>query len=183
MKKNKIISALLLVFLLTACEKVKENLQITGLEISTPIEDVEVPFVGIKDLVIPQISVGLNFDVDAYIKEKVPGASIKNVREARLKSFVVEKQESSFVGDLKVFKNVEVWVESPDFSIQKAAWVEDNANGEIIQLEVDKNLDLIDFLKSKEGKKIILKDIKVGESALTEFTLKLTPVWDVTVGI
>lgn len=184
MKKviSKIVCIVFLV-IFSQCNEIKEILQIKGIIIPTEIDNVDIPFAGIKNMKIARIEVNLNFDVSEEIKKIEPRADINKVKEAKLNAFTVEKLNSSFIGDLKVFKDVEIWVSAPGFEETKVAWIKGNTEGEKMQLEVDENIELINFLKAKEGKKIILKNILIGSTTLTEFTLKLKPTWKITVGL
>lgn len=167
------------------CSEIMDKLQIENVKFETPVEDVDVPFAGIENMILPPIEVTLDVDVNEEVKKKTGKIiSLDNIREAYLDAFRIELMSTDSENGLTVFKDAELWAKSPNFPETKIAYISGNTSAETMNFEVIPGVDLINFMKSEAGtQKVILKNIKVGNSAFTEFTIRLVPKWKVTIGV
>lgn len=149
--------------------------------IPTEVDNVEIPFASIEGVEIPgPINVPLGVDFEQLVSEEVniPGFTLDNIATARLREFKMELNDSDFVGDLSAIKDVDLYLkaENPDVEEIKIAEVRNNTNTEVINFDVVEEGDIVDYFKSEETI-VVLRNIVGGESSLTTFTVKLTPVW------
>lgn len=172
------------IFLFTSCDDDNKGIK-APINIPTPIKNVEIPFASAKDLKIPVIPpIYLDFDADKYIRENAAPASLDNVKSAKLKSFTIELEDSSFIGDLSAIKDAEIYLksENPAQEELKVAWVKDNTNDKKLEFEVDSSKDLLPYFKA-EKQYIVVRNIVGAKGSLTTFTVKLIPEWEMSFGL
>lgn len=168
----------------TSCSKVDEIID----DISVPVPftiplsfETTIPFATANtvDLVTyPEIPV--NIDVDAKIKEKYPSLSINNLRSAKLDNFSIESSAGSGI-TLDAIKDAEIYLKTPDKAEVKIATATGNTSNTSITFTPTVNLELIDYLKSKQNS-FILK-IRGSRIAAGSMKIKVNTGFKIEVGL
>ena len=177
---RKIITSFILVssFLIignitTSCSKVEDIID----DISVPIPftiplsfETTIPFATADTTeLVPYPEVPVNIDVDSKIKEKYPSLSINNLKSAKLDNFSIESIATGSTINLDAIKDAEIWFKTPDKPEVKIATATGNANPTNINFTPEPNVNLIDYLKSKQNSVIL----KIRGSRIDAGTMKI----------
>lgn len=188
---RKIITSVVLVssFLMignitTSCSKVEDIID----DISVPVPftiplsfETTIPFATIDtENLVTYPEVPVNIDVDAKIKEKYPSLSINNLKSAKLDNFNIESVEGSTI-KLDAVKDAEIWFKTPDKAEIKIATATGNTSATNITFTPEPNVDLIDYLKSKQNS-IILK-IRGSRIDAGQMKIKVNAGFKIEVGL
>lgn len=189
---RKIITSIVLVssFLMignitTSCSKVEDIID----DISVPIPftiplsfDAQIPLATSDNgeyVTYPEIPV--NVDIDAKIKEKYPSLSINNLRSAKLDNFSINYVSSTGGTKLDAIKDAKLYIKTPDLPELLVAESLANVNPDVISFTPTANVELINYLKSKQNS-FILK-IRGSKVALDAVKIKVNSGFKIEVGL
>ncbi|WP_125202732.1 hypothetical protein [Chryseobacterium sp. SC28] len=127
----------------------------------------------------PEIPV--NVDIEAKIKEKYPELSISNLKSGQLDSFSIEYISSAGGTQLNAIKDAELYIKTPVLPALLVAKSLGNINPTAISFVPEPEVELLEYLKSKENSYVLR--IRGSVVASDSIKIKVNSAFQTVVGL
>ncbi|WP_333853931.1 hypothetical protein [Epilithonimonas sp.] len=172
---------------MNSCSKVEDTIdEITiPVPITIPFDvETEIPFaVTTESIKYPAIP--LNLDLDAKIRAQFNGATIDNVKSAKLSSFVVNFVSSSNSDSIKLDKvqDAKIYIKTPTLAETEIATVVNNVSPTALNFTPTADKELMEYLKSKDVSIALeLKGTEL-EPVVTQMKIRINSDFKIQVGL